>query len=780
MNVVGRLKAVLGLNDSKFRKGLSRAQKKTRLFGKTAKKVGGMIAGALSFTAVIAGTKKLITTFASFSQQTSRLSAITGKTKEQISDLTEQAKLLGSTTQKSASQVAGLQVELAKKGFSTGQISAATEGIVNLSIAAGEDLPQAADIASGVMNAFGMEAEEMGRISDVMAASFTQTALDLNKFQYGMSKVAPVAKQVGMSIERTTGFLGTLIDANVDASTASAQLRNILITVKEEGISLSQAFDRIKNAQEPVTVATELFGKRAGPIASILANNTEKVDQLTKSFNNAEGAAKKMADTMQDNLQGDLDAARSAIEGLFIAAGDSQNSGLRGAVQGITESIRGASENIGVWISKAIKWIKIIGKTAGAFIAAKLAIGAYLTITKAARIAMIAYQGAAKAARIAQIALNTAMKANPIGLVITAITALAGVFVTAWKRSEKFRNFFKKLWIRIKQYSAAAWDAVSTYFGSIGDVLRTIGKAIGQVFKGQFKKAKETIVKGFGGIVDDFANVGKEAKEKAEKEIAKLEGSAKNIGQKVDAEFAAGLVKDAKAEAAAEKKGKKTGEAFSKGVNQGLAAPKGLGEKAEATSMTPFETETVEPQLANMDHIIKKTQKMQQEFAAGQQQGSMFGGVLMRAFEGMSNSITEALNNSKNVLQGFWQFFKDFIKGLITKLVAAAAAAALLAALLAVTTGGGSLIGSAATGFGEIFKAGFGQLSGFGMQAGGVVPSGYPNDSYPAMLTSGETVTPPDKLPGSGKIEVTGRLIGRGDDLEAIITEAQRKKGNTL
>jgi hypothetical protein len=48
------------------------------------------------------------------------------------------------------------------------------------------------------------------------------------------------------------------------------------------------------------------------------------------------------------------------------------------------------------------------------------------------------------------------------------------------------------------------------------------------------------------------------------------------------------------------------------------------------------------------------------------------------------------------------------------------------------------------------------------------------------MLTSGETVTPPDKLPGNGKIEVTGRLIGRGDDLEAIITEAQRKKNNTL
>ena len=32
------------------------------------------------------------------------------------------------------------------------------------------------------------------------------------------------------------------------------------------------------------------------------------------------------------------------------------------------------------------------------------------------------------------------------------------------------------------------------------------------------------------------------------------------------------------------------------------------------------------------------------------------------------------------------------------------------------------------------------------MKEGGVVPAGYPNDTYPARLTSGETVIPPNKL----------------------------------
>ena len=45
---------------------------------------------------------------------------------------------------------------------------------------------------------------------------------------------------------------------------------------------------------------------------------------------------------------------------------------------------------------------------------------------------------------------------------------------------------------------------------------------------------------------------------------------------------------------------------------------------------------------------------------------------------------------------------------------------------------------------------------------GGVVPPGYPNDTYPALLSSGETVTPPGKL-GAGKIHITvdGRVSGR-------------------
>lgn len=60
----------------------------------------------------------------------------------------------------------------------------------------------------------------------------------------------------------------------------------------------------------------------------------------------------------------------------------------------------------------------------------------------------------------AQMALNAAWKANPIGIVITALTALAAVFVVLWNRSEKFRNFWIALWNDAKATMANAVNTI--------------------------------------------------------------------------------------------------------------------------------------------------------------------------------------------------------------------------------------------------------------------------------------------------------------------------------
>ncbi len=69
------------------------------------------------------------------------------------------------------------------------------------------------------------------------------------------------------------------------------------------------------------------------------------------------------------------------------------------------------------------------------------------------------------------------------------------------------------------------------------------------------------------------------------------------------------------------------------------------------------------------------------------------------------------------------------------------------------------------------------------MAKGGIVPSGYPNDSYPAMLSSGETVIPPHKLPEFErritKIKLDGEWKVKGRDLYYVVKEEERRVGNS-
>jgi hypothetical protein len=59
------------------------------------------------------------------------------------------------------------------------------------------------------------------------------------------------------------------------------------------------------------------------------------------------------------------------------------------------------------------------------------------------------------------------------------------------------------------------------------------------------------------------------------------------------------------------------------------------------------------------------------------------------------------------------------------------------------------------------------------MAEGGIVPPGYPGDTYPALLTSGERVIPPHQLNSVGDIDnITVHVKGKlqGSEL-ALITE---------
>ena len=169
--------------------------------------------------------------FRSYEFAMSKDKAISGATDLEFEKLEQSAQALGRSTFFTATEVANLQINFSKLGFTATETLNAQEAALLTATATGENLARTATVIGSTLRGFGLDASEAGRVADVMAASFTSSALDIEKFQTAMTKVAPVAKILGLSLEDTTATLGVLTDSGIEASIAGTSLRNIFLNL---------------------------------------------------------------------------------------------------------------------------------------------------------------------------------------------------------------------------------------------------------------------------------------------------------------------------------------------------------------------------------------------------------------------------------------------------------------------------------------------------------------------------------------------------------------------
>jgi len=318
----------------------------TRL-GKSFRKMGTSIVAGFAGMFAIQKIGQLFSNvtkiFKDFEQANANLASVLGTTVDKISTLTEDAKRLGAATAFSATEVAKLQTEFAKLGFTEEQILNATEATLDLAAATGSDLAEAAAIAGATLGGFGLDAKETQKVVDVMAKSFSTSALDIEKFRESMKFAAPAAKAVGISVEETTALLGTLSNAGISGSLAGTGLAKSFSMLNKAGLTLQEGLEQVSNSQNKLKTATELVGQTAAKSFLVLAEGTKTTEALKKGLENAGGSAKKMADTQLDTLEGKTKILNSAFEGLVLSltSGDSAFSSIAKGIVEATTSLLG-------------------------------------------------------------------------------------------------------------------------------------------------------------------------------------------------------------------------------------------------------------------------------------------------------------------------------------------------------------------------------------------------------------------------------------------------------
>ena len=327
-----------------------------------AKMTAGVLGAVAAFRQISKIASSAIKTFRDFEFQMAKVRAITGATNSDFKKLNTTAQDLGRSTFFTATQVAELQTNFGKLGFSTKEILDAQKATLLLATATDTDLGRAAIVAGAAVRGFGLNASETGRVTDVMASAFTSSALDIEKFQTSMTKVAPIAAGANITLEATTAIMGTLTDAGIEASIAGTSLRNIFLKMQNPASDLSKKLGFTVNSSESLQRALQqlnaeglsnaemmkLVDLRQVAAFKTMIDGSERIEHLTKQFNLANGAAEEMANIVGNTVEGAFKRWQSALEGLQIAFMEGGKGGfiahfanqMAKAANAITDTIR--------------------------------------------------------------------------------------------------------------------------------------------------------------------------------------------------------------------------------------------------------------------------------------------------------------------------------------------------------------------------------------------------------------------------------------------------------
>ena len=457
----------------------------------------------LPVTGVVTGLgTAAVKTAADFDSAMSRVAAVSGATGSNFDSLRDKAREMGAKTKFSATEAADAMNYMAMAGWKTEDMLSGIEGVMYLAAASGEDLATTSDIVTDALTAFGLTAADSGHFADVLAAASSNANTNVSMMGETFKYCAPVAGALGFSVEDTAEAIGLMGNAGIKASQAGTSMRSIMTNltgdVKLSGAAIGDVTIATTNADgsmrslsailadcrvafagmteaEKANNAEALVGKNAmSGFLALMNAAPEDIEKVSGAVNDCKDAAKNMADTMQDNLEGQLTILKSQLQELAISFGDL----LMPAVRSIVSGLQGMVDVLNAMPDGVKRVIMIVALLAAALGPVLIIIGKTLSaigtiMTWAPKLA-----GAISAVKGAFAALSATMMANPIAIVIAAIAALVAAFIYLWNTNEEFRQFWIRLWNEIKEVAVQVWTAVSQFLVSAWNGIRNTAVAV--------------------------------------------------------------------------------------------------------------------------------------------------------------------------------------------------------------------------------------------------------------------------------------------------------------
>ena len=506
-----------------------------------------------------------------FESSMSKVGAVSGASAEEMQALSDKAKEMGESTIFSASQSAEAFNYMAMAGWKTEEMLDGIEGIMNLAAASGADLATTSDIVTDALTAMGYQAKDAGRLADVMAAASSNANTNVEMMGSTFQYAAPLIGALGMSMEDAAVAIGLMANAGIKGDKAGTALRSTLNRLSappkqcaEEmeklGLSLTDSDGKMKSLNqvmielrgafknlsetEQTAAAKHIAGAEAmSGLLAIVNASDQDFQKLTVAVNNSSGAAEKMAQTMNDNVGGQLTLLRSKIEGIMIKLFERASNSMKKGIETVGQALDKVDwdkvgDQIGQFATKAADFFAYVVANSPRIISTLKAIGTAFAVifisqkitTTATAIsglvsAMTTAGSASKALSAAMTALGLSMDMIPVLALVSGLTALA----IAAKKGNEEMNAQAQAAYGLTNTQNALIESINNEKQALEDS-NAARKAEGETIDSNFA-ALENIKKAYNDLIDENGNVKKGSEELAQTLLGNL---AEGLGLTID------------------------------------------------------------------------------------------------------------------------------------------------------------------------------------------------------------------------------------------------------
>lgn len=297
----------------------------------------------------------------------SEVQALSGATGSDLALLENTAREYGATTVFSATEAAEALKYMSLAGWDAQQSSSALGGVLNLAAASGMELGQASDMVTDYLSAFGMQAQDSAYFADMLAYAQANSNTSAAQLGEAYRNSAANLNAAGQDVETVTSMLEAMANQGYKGSEAgtalTAVMRDITNNMENGAIKIGDTSVAVSDAQGNFRDLTDILldvekatngmgeAERAAALgATFTADSTkglnlmlnegiENIAGYEEALRSSTGAASDMADTMNDNLTGDMANMNSAFEEMQLQTFEAMEAPLREGVQYLTSTI---------------------------------------------------------------------------------------------------------------------------------------------------------------------------------------------------------------------------------------------------------------------------------------------------------------------------------------------------------------------------------------------------------------------------------------------------------